>query len=356
MKGATAILNLGLGLAFLFSKWPFAAVRTVTPTLVEIGFYYALAWLIFNFRQAHRVRLLLIGLAIVALADVGYWASERYGHSELRMTVIDVGQGGSTLLELPGGPCVLVDGGGFYDNRFDIGARVVGPFMWKKKIAAVETVVLSHSHPDHLNGLVFIVRNFNVREVWMNQEHADSEPYRDFMEILSEKNIRMVGPKDLVKPRTINGVRFQALYPPVDFLRRKGEDTWRTKNNNSLVLKVSFQNVSFLLPGDIEAEAERELTSLACTTLKSNVLLAPHHGSQNSSTNGFLKCVRPDIAVMPAGWKNIFGFPHQNTLKRYQAQGCRIFRTDRHGAITITTDGTDVVVKPFLHSDTYDIF
>jgi competence protein ComEC len=352
MKGAAAILEVGLSLAFFFSKWPFAAVRTVTPTLVEIGLYYALAWTLFNFHRTRRARLLLIGLALVVLADVGYWVIERYGHSELRMTVIDVGQGSSALMELPGGPCVLVDGGGFHDNRFDVGARVVGPFLWKKKIATVETVVLSHPHPDHLNGLLFIARHFDVREVWTNQEHAETDPYRDFLEIVSEKNIRVVELKDLIEPRMINGVRFQVLYPPLDFLERKAQDGWRTRNNNSLVLKVSFRDISFILPGDIETEAENELTSLSCTTLKSNVLLVPHHGSQSSSTTRFLRCVGPDIAVISSGWKNIFGFSHQKILKRYQTQGCQVFRTNRHGAITITTDGTNISVKPFLYSDT----
>jgi competence protein ComEC len=355
MKGSTVTLEGCLGLAVFFSKWPFAAVRTVTPTLIEIGLYYALAWILFNFRQTRRARPLLIGLAIVALADVGYWVSERYGHTELKMTVIDVGQGSSALMELPGGPCILADGGGFYDNRFDVGARVVGPFLWKRKIATVEILVLSHPDPDHLNGLLFIARHFNVREVWMNQEPADTKPYRDFLRIVSERDIRVVGPKDLVKPRMINGVGFQVLYPPVDFLERKAEDSWRTPNNNSLVLKVSFQNISFLLPGDIEAEAEREVAALACTTLKSDVLLAPHHGSRSSSTPEFLQYVRPEIAVISSGWKNVFGFPHQKTLKRYEALGSQIFRTDRQGAITITTDGKHVDVKPFLYSDTYGV-
>ncbi len=352
MKGATVILEGGMGLAVFFSKWPFAAVRTVTPTLIEIGLYYALAWTLFNFRRTRWARPLLIGLVLVVLADVGYWVSERYGRRELRMTVIDVGQGSSALMELPGGPCILADGGGFYDNRFDVGARVVGPLLWKRKIATVEILVLSHPHPDHLNGLLSIARHFDVREVWMNQEHADTEPYLDFLRIISENDIRVVGLKELVKPRMINGVRFQAFYPPLDFLERKAGDGWRTKNNNSLVLKVSFENVSFLLPGDIEAEAENELTSLSCAALTSNVLLVPHHGSRRSSTRKFLRCVSPDIAVISSGWKNIFGFPHKKTLKRYQALGCQIFRTDRNGAITITTDGTNISVKPFLYSDT----
>ena len=348
MKGATVTLDWCLGLAVFFSKWPFAAVRTVTPTLIEVGLYYALAWVLFNFRQTRRARPLLIGLAIVALADAGYWVSERYGRGELRMTVIDVGQGSSALMELPGGPCILADGGGFYDNRFDVGARVVGPLLWKRKIATVEILVLSHPDPDHLNGLLFIARHFNVREVWMNHQPAETEPYRDFLRIVSEKDIRVVGPKDLVRPRMINGVRFQALYPPVDFLERKAKDSWRTPNNNSLVLKVSFQNISFLLPGDIEAEAERELTALACTTLKSDVLLVPHHGSRSSSTPRFLKCVKPEIGIISSGWRNIFGMPPQKILKRYEALGSHIFRTDRQGAITITTDGEHLSVKPFL--------
>lgn len=348
MKGATVILEGGLGLAIFFSKWPFASFSTVTPTLIEVGLYYALAWALLSWRRLRRVRPLLIGLCLVVLADVSYWVSERYGRGELRMTVIDVGQGGSTLMELPGGPCILIDGGGFYGNRFDVGARVVGPFLWKRKIATVEILVLSHPHPDHLNGLLFIAQHFNVREVWMNQEHVETGPYREFLEIVSEKDIRVVGPKDLVIPRMINGVRFQVLYPPLDFLERKAVDGWRTRNNNSLVLKVSFQNVSFLLPGDIQAEAEKELTAQACKTLKSNVLLVPHHGSQSSSTPGFLKCVEPDIGVMSSGWKNIFGFPHKKTIERYRTRGCEIFRTDRQGAITITTDGTDIHVKPSL--------
>lgn len=348
MKGAAMILEGGLGIGIFFSKWPFAAVRTITPTLIEVALYYALAWALVNCRRSRRARLVLIGLALVVAADVGYWASERFGRRELRMTQIDVGQGSSALMELPGGPCILVDGGGFFNNRFDIGARVVGPFLWRRKIASVEVLVVSHPHPDHLNGLLFIARHFNIREVWMNQESADTEPYRDFMQVLEEKDIRVLAPKDLVVPRIINGVRFEALYPPVDFLERKAKDGWRTPNNNSLVLKASFQDVSFLLPGDIGAEAERELTALACTNLKSDVLLIPHHGSRSSSTPKFLKCVKPQIGIISSGWRNIFGMPQQKVLKRYEALGCNIFRTDRQGAITITTDGKQINVKPFL--------
>jgi competence protein ComEC len=348
MKGATVILQGSLYLAISFSRWPFAAIRAFTPSFVEIGAYYALAWTLLHFRRTVRAKLVLIGLTLVVVADMGYWVSQRYGRRELRMTVMDVGQGSSALIELPGGECVLADGGGFYGNRFDVGARVVGPFLWKKKITNVDILVLSHPDPDHLNGLLFIARHFHVREVWMNLEAADTQPYRDFLDIISEKGIRVVGPQGLLRARVINGVRFEVLYPPVDFLKRKVKEAWRTPNNNSLVLKVTFRNVSFLLPGDIEAEAERELARHACPTLKSDLVLAPHHGSKSSSTPEFLECVKPEVAVVSSGWKNRFGFPHPKILKRYRALGCQVFRTDHQGAITITTDGEDLTVGPFI--------
>lgn len=348
MKASGLIMHGGLALVIPVSKCSFAAAKTVTPTVIEIGLYYALAWALLNLRRTRLAKAVLITVALLVLADAAYWATRRFGNHELRVTVMDVGQGNSALLQLPGGKCVLVDGGGFYDNRFDVGARVVAPVLWRKKIATVETLVLSHPHPDHLNGLLFVAKHFNVQEVWMTQDYVRSEPYDNFLHVISEKDIRIVQLDELLKPRVMHGVEFQCLYPPRDFLMRKGPDTWRNANNNSLVLKVSFNEVSFLFPGDIEAVAEKELATLAGSALRSDVLLVPHHGSKTSSTPKFLERVNPNIAVISAGWKNPFGFPHSRIVHRYKARGCQIFRTDQAGATTITTDGIRTSVKPFL--------
>jgi len=348
MKVAAPILAWSLSLAASFSEWPFAAARTVTPSLIEIGLYYALFFAVLNYRSTRWGKPVLLCLLVILLADVSYWVRERFCRGDLRMTVLDVGQGSSALLELPGGVCILVDGGGFYDNRFDVGARVVAPFLWQKKIATVDILVLSHPHPDHLNGLVFIADHFNVRETWMTREAVQTRPYHALMDIISDKGIQVKGPEALARPLTIHGVRIETLYPPIDFLERKSQEGWRTGNNNSLVLKVSFKDVSFLLPGDTEVEAERELADAACGHLKSNVLVVPHHGSRTSSTMMFLKCVQPDVGVISSGWKNIFRFPHDQVLDRYQAMGCEIYRTDLQGAVTITTDGKGLDVKTFL--------
>jgi competence protein ComEC len=348
MKTAALILEGCISMAHYFSTWPFAAVRTITPTWMEMGLYYGLAWVLLSPRKTRFAKVALPIIVILALTDVAYWATRRFANDQLRVTHIDVGQGNAALLELPKGACMLIDGGGFYDNRFDVGARIVAPFLWQNKIATVETLVLSHPDPDHLNGLVFIARHFNVQQVWMTGDDVSSAVYKEFQDILSEEHIRVVGLEDLARPRTNHGVTFQVLYPPPDFLERKGEDPRRSTNNNSLVLRVSYNQRSFLFPGDIEAEAEQELIALAGGALKSDVLLVPHHGSKTSSTPGFLKQVDPDIAVISAGRKEIFGLPCEKILQRYVSWGSQVLRTHEAGAITITTDGDYLRVKTFL--------
>lgn len=343
-RGAMAALQVGLGLADLCARFPYAAVTIVAPSLLEIVLYYAWAWIIMRFRSSRFARIALLAVAVITLADVAYWAAKRFGNEDLKVTVIDVGQGQAVLMELPGGKCMLVDGGGFYQNRFDVGQRVIAPFLWKKKIATVENLVLSHPHPDHLNGLLYIARHFNVQELWTNKEGGHSEIYQDLIHTTSQKGIRVLGPKALSAPRNIENVRFQILYPPADFVQRKQHEPWRTTNNNSLVLKVTFGHVSFLLPGDIEAEAEGELTSLAADALACDVLVVPHHGSQTSSTTRFLNITDPTIAVISVGRNNPSGLPHSKVLARLKAHGYQIYRTDLQGAITLITDGTHIKI------------
>jgi competence protein ComEC len=142
------------------------------------------------------------------------------------------------------------------------------------------------------------------------------------------------------------------MYPPADFLNKKVFEKWRTVNNNSLVLKVSFGQMSFLFPGDIMAEAEKELVRSAGANLACNVLLAPHHGSRTSSTAAFLDLVQPDVVVVSSGWKNRFRFPHPAILDAYKKRGSRIFRTDLNGAVYLTTDGKKLTAKAVIDTAT----
>ncbi|MBW2572377.1 MAG: MBL fold metallo-hydrolase [Deltaproteobacteria bacterium] len=253
----------------------------------------------------------------------------------------------SELLELPYGHTILLDGGGFSDNRiFDVGARIIAPFLWQKKIKTVDTLVLSHPNSDHLNGLIYIAEHFNVKNVWTNHDAANTFGYKKFMDGIRDNDIHMPGYAEIFGAHDINSVHMDILYPPVDFSEKRKKEPWRNSNNNSLVLKASFGSESFLFPGDIKTRAEYELVSTAGDKLNSTVLLVPHHGSKTSSSDWFVKTVNPAVVVISSGWRSRFGFPHPSVLKRYQKIGCRVLGTARNGAISMSTDGRTLTIRP----------
>jgi len=364
IKASSLILGVSLEFIKYFAKLPFAAIKTVTPSFFEIAWYYLLLGTVFAILQGtdgknerkrdgsvfERIKLrgpfiVIVLLIIAGYADIWYWLDKRFLQEDLKVTVIDVGQGTSTLLELPGGYNVIVDGGGFSDNEiFDVGEKITAPFLWRNKIKSVDTLVLSHPDSDHLNGLLYIAENFNVKEIWSNGEAEDSFGYKRLVEIIKEKNIKMEDFNELRKNRVINGIMFNILYPEAGFKEKK--EKWRKGDNSSLVLKAVFGSKSFLFTGDIKTKGEYDLVKTSGNSLKSTVLVVPHHGSKSSSTDVFIDTVDPEIAIISVGWKNRYKFPAPEVLERYKSRRCRILRTDENGAVMMSTDGKSLVVTP----------
>jgi competence protein ComEC len=368
LKAASAVLYPVIRIITVISGWSFAAVKTVTPNTLEVVCFYVLFWALLNLKcarsetsshlnknpnQHHKKQIykpaVVLSLLTVLIfgADVGYGMYRRYWRDDLKVTMIDVGHGNAALLELPHGRTMLIDGGGFPDNRmFDVGASIVAPFLWRKKIRTVDTLVLSHANSDHLNGLIYIAENFHVKRVWLNHESADTFGYRLFMETIKKNDIQLPAYHNIIGVHDINGVRIDILYPPADFMEKSRTETWRNLDNDSLVLKVSFGRISFLFPGDIKAPAEYALVSTVGSKLKSTVLLAPHHGSKTSSTERLIENVKPEVVVISSRYNSSFGFPHPSVLKRYQDMGCRILETARNGAVSMWTDGRALTIVP----------
>jgi len=394
------VLSYALAIIKFFSALPFAAVHTVTPNLLEIGCFYILFWALLNLyrgkapgtvkphadfmttdrlppadgndssrtgrfgwqllrkmrfgwrikknspgRMAY-VSLVLVG--VVLAADTSYWVYQRFWHRDLRITVIDVGNGFASLLELPGGHTMLIDGGGFSDNAaFDVGASILAPFLWRKKIRTVDTLILSHPNSDHLNGLIYIADNFHVKKIWTNHEPVNTLGYELLQNVLSSRKISRPVIENIPHRLRFQDVELAFLYPPPDFLEKKKSDKWRNPNNNSLVVKVSLGATSFLFPGDIMADAEAELVRTVGSELSSTVLMAPHHGSGTSSSDIFIGEVNPDVIIVSSGRNNRYNFPNPAIIERYQKQGCTIWRTDINGAIRLKTDGRQLTVYPF---------
>jgi competence protein ComEC len=329
------------------AQLPWASVQTVTPTGLEICLYYLLAAVLVGWKRIPRPRTVLAVIVILGFLDAGYWIHQRFGRQDLRVTVIDVGQGTANLIQFPGGATALIDGGGFSDSTtFDVGARVVGPLLWRLKIATVDLVVLSHADSDHLNGLLYILEHFHVKEVWTNGEASSSQAFRQWRHLIGTLPVRHPDWQTLPTNEVCRGVRIRILAPPRDFRRRRTRESWRDLNNDSLVLQLKYRDVSFLFTGDIRAAAEKDLVSrLGAATLLSTVLIVPHHGSRHSSTTPFLRAIQPKEALISTGWHNRFGFPHADVIRRLQRVGARIWCTAGSGAIRVVTDGNDYHIK-----------
>jgi competence protein ComEC len=382
------LVRISLTLIDTFSGWSWAALFVSTPTLLEIVSYYLL--LVSSVSLIERMlsrshppteqkrkyfwKTLFVLTLLFFIIDGIYLYNHSCHRGRLTLTAVDVGQGSSVLVRFPGGHRMLVDGGGFYDETFDVGRYVLAPFLWKEKITTIDTVVLTHPHPDHLQGLLFILENFRVREVWTNGEVMDSPLYDSFLRIVHERAIAWLALSDHTPVRQLAGVEIRIMNPSAappslpkmaeqgdrlldrerladrPFVFRTAEKTEvpgkEDANERSLVMRLSFGRRSFLLPGDISAVAESRLIANG-DELRSDVLFAPHHGSLRSGASDFLEKIRPQTVIVSCGTDNLFGFPHPEVLRRYERIGARLFRTDRDGAVTVMTNGSDLQFRSF---------
>jgi competence protein ComEC len=244
---------------------------------------------------------------------------------------------------------MLIDGGGFSDSSFDTGKSVLAPFLYHERISNVDTVALSHPHPDHLLGLIYIMNNFNVRQVWRSNLPIDLEDCPEWKKTITLNNINVSLASNKSPEKIFNRVKVKVLWPPKYSVQDITNLTYDEVNDSSLVLKITFGKISFLVPGDISAEVERQLVKSG-VDLRSNVLVVPHHGSGYSSSAEFIKAVSCHYAIISAGKANVFHHPHPSTIKRYKDAGVNIFRTDRDGAVTLTTNGNDLHIDSFIKS------
>ncbi len=270
--------------------------------------------------------------AAAALAAVVHLAGPS-GDGTLTLTVLDVGQGDSLVLSSPRGRTMLVDTGGSFDGRLDIGERVLGPYLWSRGVRRLAPLVLTHAHPDHAGSVDFIVRAFGIDDVWEGLGPRSDRGYAQL-----DGSLRRAGVPRRALTRGAwfdwDGVRIDVLGP------RAHPPPAVTRNDDSLVLRVRLGEVSLLLAGDVEGAGEAWLDPGPLSVLK-----VAHHGSRTSSGEAFLTRTRPRVAITSSGSRNPFGHPHPEVVERLRSLGALVFRTDLEGAVTVTTDGQAVWVR-----------
>jgi len=261
----------------------------------------------------------------------------------LVFTFLDVGEGDSTVITFPDKRIWLVDAGGLRQvpredgsSPFDIGEAVVSRYLWHRWISRVDRLIVTHPDIDHAGGVPAVMNNFEIGRI-----HSPSPgPNRiivKIFEIASEKlvdtGIVYAGMTEQLGPVTVT-----TLNPPA-------VSTGNANNDDSIVLRFSFNRFSAILMADLEKKREALLASEP-VELKSLLLKVAHHGSRWSTSDLFLERVQPTWAVVSVG-RNPFGHPSEETLGRLARRGVRTFLTPDQGAVSVQTDGFRYVIRTY---------
>jgi competence protein ComEC len=304
-------------------------------------------WDPFSLKSGKSVQKIAIASVLILSLIVGtspYAANAPDGR--LSVEFIDVGQGDSALVTFPDGRTMLIDGGGrpdyretaddaesgFEPDRITIGESVVSRFLWNRGLASIDYLVATHADADHIQGLADIAKNFDVRCVFVGRDATGDKDFDALMAAAKRKGIdvRALRRGDALR---IAGAEIDVLHPR----ERRG-----SPNDDSLVLRLTFDRIRFLLTGDIESDAENLLIG-SNADLRADVVKVAHHGSKTSSSPEFVSATGAKYAVVPVGLKSPFGHPAESVLGRWTAIGANVMTTGRHGTISFRTNGRDLV-------------
>ncbi|WGT39855.1 MBL fold metallo-hydrolase [Lysinibacillus sp. 1 U-2021] len=248
------------------------------------------------------------------------------GH-EMQVHFIDVGQGDSILIESPSGKTMLIDGG-----VKGAGQQIVS-YLKELGINKLDIVVATHPDADHIGGLIPVLDNMTIEQFYDSGKVHTSQTFEEMLTRIDEKNIPYHVPKigdDIEFDKDVN----------VKVLNANDQAT--DNNDASIVLKMTYGNVSFLLTGDAGVALEKEMLQY---DVKATVLKAGHHGSNTSSSEEFIQAVKPEVTILSYGEDNKYGHPHAEIVDRLQAIGSKIYATADLGTITVSTDGVNYTVN-----------
>ena len=256
---------------------------------------------------------------------------------KLHVSILDVGQGDAILIQTPNGQDILIDGGPSPQAiSLELSRKL--PF-WDRTI---DLVVVTQPQADHITGLVAVLQNYKVQQVIEPGIVYNSAIYQQWLTVVEDKEIQCQAAHADQEIDLGDGVKMEVLHPPTPFLQGTSDDI----DNNGIVLRLSWHQVSFLFTADIGQEAEWNLIARRAN-LKSTVLKVAHHGSRTSTSTEFLAAVDPQVAVISVGAGNRFELPHTEVVDRLAERlgDDRVYLTSNDGTIEFITDGDRLWIK-----------
>ncbi len=314
---------------------PLAITRRLPPLDLLQGLTVLGASVFLLFVRRWRLRLAIVGVAALTWLVAEHNVIEQeQPRGVLRVAFVDVGQGDATLIDFPDGSLALVDTG--QGGRHPAGREILR-LLRERRRARIDRLIISHGHPDHYGALPQLLEQVEVGELWINGQLLAEETDGAMAALIARarskgSTVRFV--TELCRQsQELGGARLTVLWPCPCY------DPELDLNDNSITLRIEFGERSFLMTGDLEAEAERRLLRQGHLS-QIDVLKVPHHGSKTSTTEELVTRLRPSLAVASVGAHNLYGHPSPVVLNRLRNHAVRVFRTDLHGGVTLETDGT----------------
>lgn len=253
---------------------------------------------------------------------------------DLTVEYIDIGQGDCSLIRLPDGRNMLIDGG------TQATANQLTEHLKNLNITDIDILVATHPHEDHIGGLDNVINNFSIGEVFMPQISKEDMPttriYEQFLEAVKAKGCSVTRAAAGTVISNEEHLEICCLSP--------ASSNYGNLNNYSVVIKMTYYDITFLFMGDAETEIEKQIMK-DYPDLGADVIKVGHHGSVTSSSAKFIKQISPAVAIISCGIDNRYGHPRPEILSRYQKSGADIYRTDKQGNITVKCNGRNYTVS-----------
>ncbi|MFB5664128.1 ComEC/Rec2 family competence protein [Alteribacillus sp. HJP-4] len=247
--------------------------------------------------------------------------------NEMKVHFIDVGQGDSILIEGPAGETMLIDGG-----DYEASGKVIS-YLKENGIESLDWVVATHPHTDHIGGLVDVLKEIEVGRILDSGLAHTTDTYLDYLTIVDKKDINI----DIAEEG-----EFINFSPYTVLQVLNGFEDSDIINESSIVLKLSYGNVDFMLTAD--ATMKNEARMIQQYDVEAEILKVAHHGSRSSTSQEFLDAIQPQIAILSYG-ENDYGHPTEGVVSRLKGVMADIFSTKESGDITVITNGTNYHVN-----------